>query len=109
MSHAQRARLNDGIETLLRPERASQSSLGQSDQRERRPRLRSSSVPSPERAEQEQKLRELLFRPFRAWAIAAIQTQGGATRLSPLRSALGWLVMPLQGGRESGATQLWYW
>jgi MHS family shikimate/dehydroshikimate transporter-like MFS transporter len=83
----------------LRPERALQSSLGQSDPRERRPRLPSSSLLSPERAKQR------LFRPFRAWAFAAIHTQGGATRLSPLRSALGWLVMPLRGGRESGGTQ----
>ena len=90
MSDLQRARLNDGIETLFRPEGASQSSLGQSDQRERRPRLLSSSLPSPERAEQ--RLRKLLFRPFRAWTIPAIQTQDGATRLPPLRSALGWFV-----------------
>ena len=28
-------------------------------------------------------------------------TQGGASRLSPRRSALGWLILPLRGGRQT--------
>lgn len=41
-----------------------------------------------------------MYRPDRAWAIPSIQAQGGATQLSPLRSALGWPVMPLRGHRR---------
>ncbi len=43
-----------------------------------------------------------LFRPFRVWYLVNLIPQGGASRLTPLHSALGWCV-EAPSGRELGA------
>ena len=58
---------------------------------------------SPERAKQGENrgLATTLLRPFRAEISDAVITQGGAPRLTPLRSALGCHVTPLRGKRRN--------
>ena len=57
---------------------------------------------SPERAKQGENrgLATTLLRPFRAEIPDAVITQGGAPRLTPLRSALGCHVTPLRGKKR---------
>jgi hypothetical protein len=63
---------------------------------------------SPERAKQgdNRRLATTLLRPFRAEISDAVITQGGAPRLTPLRSALGCHVTPLRGKRRNQLSPL---
>jgi hypothetical protein len=44
-----------------------------------------------------------MFRPYRACESGDTDPQGGALRLSPRRSALGWFVVAFQAGRMGRA------